>query len=272
MNFTDKQTARGGTIAMFSHVRKRVTYINVAMTLALIFAMTGGAYAASKVLITSTKQIKPSVLKQLQGKVGAQGAQGPAGPAGSQGPAGANGKDGSPGTAGKDGVSVTSAALPKGNAKCKEGGSGFTAANGATTACNGKEGSPWTAGGTLPSKATETGAWAFGIVPGQAVPPAQDEAISFNIRLASPLDESHTVFVPIGEVGTGGCEGGTAESPSAEPGYLCVYVGEANAVKPLSILNPGKAEAGASTTGAVLRFGELEGFSHAYGTWAVTAP
>ena len=37
-------------------------------TLALIFAMSGGAYAASHYLITSTKQIKPSVLGHLKGK------------------------------------------------------------------------------------------------------------------------------------------------------------------------------------------------------------
>ena len=47
---------------MFSRIRKRLTYANVAMTMALVFAMTGGAYAAKKYVITSTKQIKPSVL------------------------------------------------------------------------------------------------------------------------------------------------------------------------------------------------------------------
>ncbi len=46
---------------MFSMIRKRLTYANVAMTLALVFAMTGGAYAAKKYMITSKKQIKPSV-------------------------------------------------------------------------------------------------------------------------------------------------------------------------------------------------------------------
>jgi hypothetical protein len=39
---------------MFSKIRKRLTYANVAMTLALVFAMTGGAYAAKHYLITST--------------------------------------------------------------------------------------------------------------------------------------------------------------------------------------------------------------------------
>jgi hypothetical protein len=46
---------------MFWRLRKRFTYTNVAMTLALVFAMTGGAYAAFTSLITSTKQISPSV-------------------------------------------------------------------------------------------------------------------------------------------------------------------------------------------------------------------
>jgi hypothetical protein len=69
---------------MFSAIRKRVTYTNVAMTVALVFAMSGGAYAAGKYLIVSTKQISPKVLKSLvgkTGKAGANGAPGAAGPA-----------------------------------------------------------------------------------------------------------------------------------------------------------------------------------------------
>jgi hypothetical protein len=61
---------------MLLRVRKHITYTNVAMTLALVFAMSGGAYAAKKYVITSTKEIKPSVLKQLQGKAGPTAAQG----------------------------------------------------------------------------------------------------------------------------------------------------------------------------------------------------
>ena len=40
---------------MIGLIRKRLTYANVAMTLALVFAMTGGAFAAKHYVITSTK-------------------------------------------------------------------------------------------------------------------------------------------------------------------------------------------------------------------------
>ena len=53
---------------MFSKIRKRFSYTNVVLTIALVFAMSGGAYAAKKYLITSTSQISPKVLKSLQGK------------------------------------------------------------------------------------------------------------------------------------------------------------------------------------------------------------
>lgn len=65
--------------------------------LALFFALGGSAIAAKHYLITSTKQIKPSVLKALRGKAGPQGvpgAPGPAGPVGAQGPKGEQGPPG----------------------------------------------------------------------------------------------------------------------------------------------------------------------------------
>jgi hypothetical protein len=77
-------------------LRRRLSYANITATLALLFAMSGGALAATHYVITSTKQISPKVRKELKG---AQGAKGPAGPAGPAGAAGAAGSQGPAGTA-----------------------------------------------------------------------------------------------------------------------------------------------------------------------------
>lgn len=75
-------------------MRKRLTYANVAATLALVFAMSGGALAAKHYLITSTKQISPKVLKKLKGKTGKTGVTGKEGAQGKEGVAGKNGVNG----------------------------------------------------------------------------------------------------------------------------------------------------------------------------------
>src|ERR1019366_898531 len=56
---------------------RKLTYANVASTLALLLVLAGGtAYAANHYLITKTSQIKPSVLKDLRGRAGSSGAPG----------------------------------------------------------------------------------------------------------------------------------------------------------------------------------------------------
>jgi hypothetical protein len=80
---------------------------------ALFFALAGSAVAAQHYIITSTKQIKPTVLHQLKGNSGpagpqgAQGAQGVQGPQGPQGPQGAAGGTGARGPAGPQSLSLT---------------------------------------------------------------------------------------------------------------------------------------------------------------------
>lgn len=76
--------------------------------IALVLAVTGVAGAATKYMITSKKQISPSVLAQLQktgpkGALGPQGPQGPQGPAGNTGPAGPKGDTGAAGAKGDTG-------------------------------------------------------------------------------------------------------------------------------------------------------------------------
>jgi len=229
---------------MFSSTRKRLTYANVTATLALVFAMSGGAYAAGKYLITSTKQIKPSVLKQLQGKpgtngpagttgaAGATGAQGPAGATGPTGPAGANGENGAPGT------SATTTLFNGVKGGCVAGGAEVKSASPTVNVCNGKEGSPWTAGGTLPAGKSETGTWSTLYTAAAAGDP-MSSAISFSIPLqAKP--EAHYIGTNqelAGEanespaIKEGKCSG-TPSEPVAASGNLCVFAStEANSTE-----------------------------------------
>ena len=273
---------------MLSAIRSRITYVNVVATLVLVFAMTGGAYAAKKYLITSTKQISPSVLKSLQGKsgaagsVGAAGAQGPAGTAGPVGLTGSAGGKGEAGPAGSEG--------PQG----KEGAAGAKGANGVAgvKGPTGPEGSPWTLEGTLPSGKTETGAWALGGIYKAFESPRI--AISFPIPLEAALDENHVrdvtqfnkelvpkfeekEFAGFEEVIPTKCLG-TLASPTAPAGYLCVYQGELGGFEskaPTILLPNGSLSWGAAKTGATLFFNRLseeEVEAEDSGTFAVMAP
>lgn len=166
---------------MMSFITKRFTYANVAVTAALVFAMAGGAFAASNsghaakkakkasYVITSTKQIKPGVIATLKGKTGAAGATGPAGSAGAVGAKGATGATGEKGAEGEPGekgangspgesVTITKLTGPVG--VCKEGGAEVANASGKVQVCNGEKGVIH-AGETLPANATEVGGYAM---------------------------------------------------------------------------------------------------------------
>jgi hypothetical protein len=75
------------------HPRKPSPAVLVA-AVALFVALGGTAVAARHFLITSTRQIKPSVLRELKGVTG------PSGRTGASGPQGASGAPGPPGPAG----------------------------------------------------------------------------------------------------------------------------------------------------------------------------
>jgi hypothetical protein len=254
--------------AFRTRIRARLTYANVTATLALFFAMSGGALAASHYLITSTKQIKPSVLSALKGKAGpagAAGAKGAQGAQGPQGPAGANGTGtpGLEGKAGSNGESVTNTELKPKNATCPEGGAEFKVGAGkATHACNGKTGFT----STLPPEKTETGTWGTGGTASQFLV----ATISFNIPLAAAPS---VTILKEGESGTGATGAGAgcpatsnAANPEAEPGHLCIFESEAN-----NVFEAQEASVGAMGVPLLVVPSETSKSAYVYGTWAVTA-
>jgi hypothetical protein len=136
-------------------IRRHLSYANVASTLALVFAMGGGAYAALapvhdgvihgcvrrssgalRVVRVGTRcgRRERALAFNQRGPAGPRGATGARGPAGRTG---ATGKTGPPGKTGAAGRGVTSATLGVGNASCPSGGSSFTTVSGTTFACNG---------------------------------------------------------------------------------------------------------------------------------------
>ncbi len=269
---------------MIDFFRKRLSYANVAMTLALVFAMTGGAYAAQHYVITSTKQIKPSVLAQLKAKNGTAGPAGAAGPAGPLGPQGPAGPGGPAGKDGSNGENVTTTSFNGKAGTCNEGGTKLTVSGKETFACNGKEGgegpegkegSPWTDGGTLPSEKTETGMWSLGTYNATLpdVSQIQRVSISFTIPLAATTtanfvteeDEKNNTI-------PAGCEGGSLKNPTAKPGNLCVYGGLSELML-VEFLDREDVEPGiAGSAGSEMIFKTTGEHSQGGGDWAVTAP
>jgi len=258
---------------MLSFVRRCLTFANVVLTLVLVFAMTGGAFAAGKFLITSTKQISPKVLKSLHGKagksgpVGAAGAQGPVGPAGPAGPQGPAGGKGENGSSGANGTSATTESFTGKLHGCETGGVLVKSASPEASVCNGKNGTTgFTA--TLPSGKTEEGVWATVIGAPVAFGTGYGPVpISFTIPLAAALSEANVEIKAEGFKGAAGenCPGEAGE-PQAAAGFLCVYTTTDQTAEVSHVVQ--------STTAAgvvILIAGSKEIGSLASGTWAVTA-
>jgi len=279
---------------MFSTLRNRFGIPGVISTIALVFAMTGGAFAA-KYLITSPSQIKPSVLKKLkgpQGATGAAGAQGPAGAAGAageKGANGANGTNGAPGEKGEKGAAGTNGKSVKveeaAEEDCEFGGviveeEGVPASG--EPVCSGEpgeKGDPWTPDNTLPKGAQLTGAWSlnanaatagfgvYGVAP-----------ISFPIQLKEKLEADKVHYSTESNFkdfdGPGGVElgcKGETEFPSAPEGHLCVYRGLSENVTFAGITSLALSSSPeANPAGALLYFEVGGNEAIALGSWAVT--
>jgi hypothetical protein len=276
---------------MLSPLRNRFGIPGVISVIALVFAMFGGAYAATnsseggKATASAKAKKGPRGPKGATGPAGPAGTAGPAGPAGPAGAKGDKGDKGDTGSAGAAGVSPTGSEFVGTKAgHCDEGGVEFKGAN-TTYACNGVNGVDGETGftETLPSGKTETGAWTFSPIGVGPFENLAEIAISFTIPLATEIPGTNVHFEPEDYSGAPGADcPGDVTTPTAKPGHLCVYTGfltqggeSAPSEKPIVRLDRGELSdqnvPGASKAGAILRY-EIESSTRVKGSWAVTAP
>lgn len=223
-----------------TRTRWRISPATAVLAIALAVSMSGAtAFAASRYLITSTHQIRPSVLAALRGRTGRRG---PAGVKGATGATGAQGPKGDQGAKGDQG--------PKGDTG-PAGPVSTDAPPGVTQR------------GALEVEATAAATY------GEAA-----TSISFPLRLAA----APTVVEVPWNTTKPGCTG-DSETPTAAPGYLCIYIANDDNVYQnvtgydLYPQDPGTLNFGAARFGVMLSLRSASsGAFGVQGSWAVTAP
>lgn len=276
---------------MFQRARKHINPATILALAALVFATTGGAFAATNggndggnagsstpgkanaatgrtATFTATmakKKTKPKT-GGARGPAGPKGATGATGPAGLAGPTGATGATGPAGAAGTQGTQGAQGPQGPEGKQGPSGTTGFTA--------------------TLPAGDTETGTWAFDRTGESGV---EKVSLSFPVPLETSLAEEDAHFIEgngeevFESEATGFVKAkssiclGTVEHPTAPPGNLCVYSykleGVAEEAERFTFLvGPEGSRFAAGTAGAIIfLFGAQVG-SEGYGSWAITAP
>jgi hypothetical protein len=171
---------------MFDAIRRSFSVPTAVAVVALVFAMTGGAFAAKDYVAGPAKASKK------QANRGPRGRRGPRGPQGPQGLAGPKGDTG-----------------PRGEAGAK-----------------GNTGDPWTAGGVLPSGKSLGGTWIAPIGPEIAFGKGSGgTSISFGLPLSALPDVVVVKENQEGIEHAAECPGSVAV-PLAAPGELCLYTGQ----------------------------------------------
>jgi Collagen triple helix repeat (20 copies) len=263
---------------------------------ALVFAMLGGAYAASDggggggEATASAKKGPPGPrgpkgrkgatgATGVQGAVGAQGLPGSPGAKGDAGSAGKDGAAGSDGQTGPTGPGVTVTELPLGGQEeCEETGGALVEEEGepasAVEVCTGEkgekggEGQPWTPNNTLPPGAVLTGSWSFNGAGsfGEVYVP-----ISFPIQLAGTgLTNANVHYGKSSSSPFKDTCKGTVAAPKAPPGKLCVYEQEVGSATTSGAHKLDLGALGANPPGAIILFTGTGVESYGFGSWAVT--
>jgi hypothetical protein len=258
---------------MFQALRRHVNPTTFIALLALVFALTGGAFAATSASSGSGGAGSSQGLLATASKAKAKAKAGPRGPAGPRGATGAAGAIGAVGAIGPAGA--TGAAGPAGPVGAGIPGSDGKEGPQGKEGKEGPQGPKGTSGftDTLPSGKTETGTWSTVIGPVVSGINAGIgfRQVSFAIPLLTPIAEANVKVKLEGYDGTDqtGVEHeecpGSAEDAKAAAGKLCVYTSSDNGIEPTELVR--------STTpdGVIIQVLSVNAGQYAYGTWAVTA-
>jgi hypothetical protein len=261
----------------------------VVAIVALVVALAGGAYAAQQGLNGKQKNEVKKIAKKFAGQDGAPGATGPQGPkgdAGATGPAGkdgADGEDGAPGADGEDGApgadgepGMCSAEEPEctlaaggvltgvwsitGNAHVSPAAISFPVrVSPAPTALLQTEFAGEKIGIELKDGETAIyGPWPCAVGTGCIFDEAEEEAFP------ERLEEANAAWVAA-------C-GGSATTPEAESGFLCIYRKDTagGAVLPSPGLPLASKSEAAHTFGVTVPFEFSASGGYIRGSWAVT--
>jgi hypothetical protein len=173
---------------MLSRFRGRFGVSGILAVIALVFAMLGGAYAASGF----TKAQEKFIVKTAKKYAGKPGKAGPVGPAGSTGSKGATGSEGPMGPEGPEGEPWTA---------------GGTLPPGAT------EVGTW----QLQENTFESGNAMLSF----PIPLSEADAEHISTTASAHIMNTEAASPP------NGCTGGSPAEPKADPGNICLYVSHA---------------------------------------------
>ncbi len=185
---------------------KRTIYVFSAI--ALVLAVTSGAFAAGKYLITSSSQVKPGAISygnlsaaathRLAGQHGSPGAAGPKGDPGAAGAQGPTGQTGPKGDTGATGLGDTGATGPQGptGQTGPTGPTGPTGAPGADGTNGLAQASGLVAWTADPSQILQTSTDTSGTIHGGSVLLAQGQVITSLAELVvtAGVDMTHGMF------------------------------------------------------------------------------
>ncbi len=275
---------------MYSRIREQFSTTALILSIvALVFAMMGGAYAASNAS-------KAKLIPGPRGKQGKPGKEGPQGPAGPQGLAGAPGAKGDPGLKGDQGIPG-----PKGNdgapgksvkvkplaiggqPECEETGGALVEEEDGSPkvpVCNGKKGEDGEDGTfdfsiKLEPGEVETGVWAFNnldLADGEVRLP-----VSLTVRLNEAVftEESQRVWFTGEPNFSAHCTGNASEPVVVNAAELCIYAAGAGLSSATfgGAFRPGAGQPGGTQglnpLGGYLKFISTADNASGSGVWAV---